>query len=60
MVALDDEGNPTPVPPAIAVTPADQRRMREAELRRCNRLTERSEIMVTRVREQDGGAGGSG
>jgi acyl-CoA hydrolase len=54
MVALDDVGNPTPVPPAIAVTPPELRRMREAELRRRNRLAERSEIMATRAREEDG------
>jgi acyl-CoA hydrolase len=53
MVALDDDGHPTPVPPAIAVSPAEQRRMREAELRRRNRLAERSEIMATRAREED-------
>jgi acyl-CoA hydrolase len=44
MVALDDDGHPAPVPPAIASTPTEQRRMREAELRRANRLAERDEI----------------
>ncbi len=44
MVALDDEGRPTPVPGLIAETPTEERRMREAELRRANRLKERDEI----------------
>ncbi len=51
MVALDDDGNPTPVPPVIAQTPTEQRRMREAELRRANRLAERAEILASRERE---------
>jgi acyl-CoA hydrolase len=57
MVALDDEGKPTPVPGAIAETAAEQRRTREAELRRTNRLAERTEIMATRAREEDAAAG---
>jgi acyl-CoA hydrolase len=44
MVALDDEGRPTPVPGLIAETPTEERRMRDAELRRANRLKERDEI----------------
>jgi acyl-CoA hydrolase len=48
MVALDDDGNPTPVPPLIATGPEEQRRMREAELRRANRLAERAEILKHR------------
>jgi acyl-CoA hydrolase len=52
MVALDDDGNPTPVPPVIAETPTEQRRMREAELRRANRLAERQEIQARREREE--------
>jgi acyl-CoA hydrolase len=51
LVALDDAGNPAPVPPAIASTPTEQRRMREAELRRANRLAERDEIAVRRAAE---------
>ena len=45
MVALDDDGRPAPVPGLIAETPAEQRRRREAELRRANRLRERDEIL---------------
>jgi acyl-CoA hydrolase len=44
MVALDDEGRPTDVPPLEPGTPDEERRMREAQLRRDNRLTEREEI----------------
>jgi acyl-CoA hydrolase len=53
MVALDEAGNPTAVPPVVAQTPTEQRRMREAELRRANRLAERTEILAQREREDD-------
>jgi acyl-CoA hydrolase len=48
MVALDEEGRPTPVPDLLATTPDEQRRMREAEMRRANRLAERNEILTHR------------
>ncbi len=48
MVALDDEAKPTPVPPLVAETEAEQRRQREAELRRANRLAEREQILEHR------------
>jgi acyl-CoA hydrolase len=48
MVALDEEGNPAPVPPLITTTPDEQRRMREATLRRANRLAEREQILHER------------
>jgi acyl-CoA hydrolase len=48
MVALDDDGKPAPVPPAMAEDPTEQRRMREAELRRANRLAEREQILAGR------------
>jgi acyl-CoA hydrolase len=51
MVALDDDGNPAAVPPLIPATPSEQRRMREAEMRRANRLAEREEIREHRERE---------
>jgi acyl-CoA hydrolase len=51
MVALDDDGNPAPVPALIAATAAEQRRQREAELRRANRLAEREEIVSRRELE---------
>lgn len=51
MVALDDDGAPAAVPAVIATSPAEQRRMREAELRRANRLAEREEIRLRREDE---------
>jgi acyl-CoA hydrolase len=51
MVALDEGGGPAPIPPLLAVTPTETRRMREAELRRTNRLAEREEIIVRRAQE---------
>jgi acyl-CoA hydrolase len=47
-VAIDDDGHPDHVPPAVAETPIEQRRMREADLRRTNRLAERDEILAGR------------
>ena len=37
MVALDDQGKPTPVPPLIAETETERRRMAEAQVRRDHR-----------------------
>ena len=48
MVVLDDDGVPTEAPPLLAESPAQQRRMREAELRRRNRLAEREQILAGR------------
>jgi acyl-CoA hydrolase len=48
MVALDDAGGPTKVPPLAAESPTELRRQREAELRRRNRLAEREEILKQR------------
>src|ERR1700744_4015306 len=48
MVALDDGGDPAPIPPLLALTPTETRRQREAELRRANRLAEREEIIARR------------
>ena len=50
MVALDDEGKPTEVPPISAVTEEEIRREREAQLRRDNRLAERQRIEEERAR----------
>ena len=49
MVALDDEGKPTEVPPLEPETPDEQRRAREAQLRRDNRLAERQRIEEERA-----------
>ena len=50
MVALDEDGNPTEVPPIEAVTNDEKRREREAQLRRDNRLAERQKIEEERAR----------
>jgi acyl-CoA hydrolase len=51
MVALDGNGRPTRVPPLEAKSPAEQRRLREADLRRRNRLSEREQIVAARNEE---------
>ena len=48
MVVVDEEGQPTAAPPLAAETDEEQRRMREAEVRRRNRLAEREEIRAGR------------
>jgi acyl-CoA hydrolase len=53
MVALDEHGHPAKIPQVQAVTSDEQRRMREAELRRANRLAERTEILARRAQETD-------
>jgi acyl-CoA hydrolase len=53
MVALDDEGRPAAIPPVDPRTPDEERRYREAALRRTTRLREREEIVAAR----GGGAG---
>jgi len=50
MVVLDEHGEPTIAPPLLAESPEEQRRMREAEVRRRNRLAEREEIRAARDR----------
>jgi acyl-CoA hydrolase len=49
MVAVDDNGRPISIPPLLAETSEEQRREREAQLRRRNRLAERDQIMAERV-----------
>ncbi|HEX3804593.1 MAG TPA: acyl-CoA thioesterase [Solirubrobacteraceae bacterium] len=44
MVALDDDGRPTAVPPLQPQNSTEERRMREAGLRRSHRLAEREAI----------------
>ena len=51
MVALDEEGRPAAVPALVATTPDEQRRQREAEFRRANRLAEREQILRNREQE---------
>ncbi|MEA2405542.1 MAG: hypothetical protein QOE08_2189, partial [Thermoleophilaceae bacterium] len=45
MVALDDDGRPTGVPPLDPQSPDEVRRQQEAQLRRDNRLAEREAIL---------------
>ena len=45
MVAIDERGLPAPVPEHRAGTPDGERREREAQLRRANRLAEREQIV---------------
>ena len=49
MVAVDEHGRPAPVPPLVATSPAEQRREREAQVRRRNRLAEREELVGERA-----------
>jgi len=44
MVAIDEDGRPTPVPPLLAEDPDEVRREREAQTRRDNRLAEREQL----------------
>ena len=48
MVAVDAEGRPAEVAGIVPGTATEERRMREAELRRANRLAERAEIVAHR------------
>jgi acyl-CoA hydrolase len=48
MVALDAEGQPATIPAIEPETPDEQRRAREAQLRRDNRLIEREQITAER------------
>jgi acyl-CoA hydrolase len=45
MVALDADGRPTPAPALVTESPAEDRRGRDAQLRRANRLAEREQIL---------------
>jgi acyl-CoA hydrolase len=49
MVALDEAGRPTKVPPLVPRSATEERRHREAELRRASRLREREEIVAARA-----------
>ena len=53
MVALDEDGRPMEVPPLLAESAEEQRREREAQTRRRNRLAERDELQAARSRPGD-------
>lgn len=44
LVALDDDGRPQPVPPLLPQSDDEERRFREAEIRRAHRLAKKDEI----------------
>ena len=48
MVAIGDDGKPSPVPPLEPETPDEIRREREAQVRRDNRLRERETLLAAR------------
>jgi acyl-CoA hydrolase len=48
MVALDEDGRPTPIPPLTVESDDERRREREAQTRRRNRLAERDELLRAR------------
>jgi acyl-CoA hydrolase len=48
MVAVDEDGRPVPIPKLLTETSEEQRREREAQLRRRNRLAERDQIVLER------------
>jgi acyl-CoA hydrolase len=48
MVALDEAGAPTGVPPLRCESPVERRREQEAQLRRANRLSEREQMLRAR------------
>ena len=48
LVALGENGRPAPVPELILTDEVEERRRREAELRRRNRLAERDQIVADR------------
>ena len=54
-VAVDDDGNPRPVPPLVAETEVEQRRRREAKLRRQARLAHKEAVKAARAAEDAGG-----
>ena len=58
MVAVDDDGRPLPVPPLTTESPEEERRAREAQVRRVNSLAEREQIKADRAAkgESVGGA----
>jgi acyl-CoA hydrolase len=53
MVALDEDGKPAHVPPLKIETPDEERRQREAQVRRTNRLAERDHLIAARGNSED-------
>jgi acyl-CoA hydrolase len=55
MVAVDEDGRPTPIPPLLTETPDELRREREAQTRRDNRLAERQQLQEAHEAERTAG-----
>jgi acyl-CoA hydrolase len=53
-VAVDENGQPRPVPPVQPETAEDRRRFAEAEIRRAHRLARRQAILRSREETADG------
>jgi acyl-CoA hydrolase len=53
-VALDEHGNPRPVPPVVGETEGERRRQREAKLRRAARLARKRAIDEARAAKGEG------
>jgi uncharacterized protein (TIGR00369 family) len=51
-VAIDEDGQPCPVPPLVAETETEQRRQREAKLRRAKRMEHKATIKAARAAER--------
>jgi acyl-CoA hydrolase len=54
-VAVDSEGKPRPVRPVLPESAEDERRFREAEIRRVHRLAKRAAILASREGDRHGG-----
>ncbi len=52
-VAIDPDGHPRPVPPILAESEEEQRRQREAKLRRANRMAHKEAVKVARAAERE-------
>jgi len=50
-VAVDDDGNPRPVPPLVVESDEERRRQREAKLRRQARLVHKEAVKAARAAE---------
>jgi acyl-CoA hydrolase len=51
-VAVDEQGHPRPVPPLVVETEQEQRRRREAKLRRQARLAHKEAVKAARAAEE--------
>ena len=52
MVAVDEDGRPTPVRPLVTESADEARREREAQTRRDNRLAERQQLQAAHAAER--------